>query len=134
MPYWEIILIILGIVIIVVALVAIYSAPSLIRSRRLAKLARQLGLSFSDGQKNLLSSLLQMSGTKKNIIAGTINGHSVQAYDLQETVWQLHGNSMIIRKWVFILDGKEQQTKHLLRLLGLQISVRKIRKYLSTVA
>ena len=130
MSYTEIISVVAGISILIFVLIAIYNIPSLVRSYRLAKVAQKLGLSFSDGRKNLLNPLVDISGVKRNIISGTINASHIEAYDLQDTIWQMGGNSITTHKWVLTVDDKEQRVPSLLGFLGLKTSVSKIKRQL----
>ena len=122
----ELIEAILGLVLLFIVLLPLYNAHSVIRSRRIAKVAQEFGLSFSKGAH--LFNPLEAYRVKTNIISGSIKGHTVELYDSQMIF-----SRATARKSVIILDGSERPTPNIGKFLGLKMSADNIREYLSSI-
>ncbi len=131
MPLLETLGVIVGIFLLVLIILLICNLPYMIRSRRMAKVAKEFNLSFSKGKGRF--QLLVDTGTKRNIISGNIKGHTIEAYDFDAFVWATRG--LINHEWVLVVDSNEQQIKSFpIKILGTRTSVHKIRNILRQIS
>jgi hypothetical protein len=123
----ESVAVVIGIIAAFAVLIGILNGIDIIRSRRISKVAKEFGLSFSGGKNLFLT--LQSTPTKSNLISGTIKGRVIEAYDLDMTAYRRKTK----HEWVLTIDGKDQQTKSFLNIIGLKMPVKKIKEVLSRI-
>jgi len=142
MSLLEVLVVVVGVAVLLFFLIVIcnfiFNIPSLIRSRRLAEVAKDLGLTFSQGSRKIFTITRSGSLVKKNVISGNLKGHTIEAYDFNTPVpiWMTNGiyiNNIYSHKWILVLDGQEQQDRFT-RNLGLRTSVNKIRSILEEIS
>ena len=120
--------VIVACIILFLVLLPLYNLPSLMRSRRIAAIAGEFGLSFTKGTH--LFNPFEAYRWRKNVISGSIKGHSIEAYDSSYML----GRSNMHRRWVVLLNGQEQPIQSAVQFLGLRMPTEKIREYLSSIA
>lgn len=134
MTNYEITEIIIGCVILFIVILPLYNTPSVMRSRRIARIAQEFGLSFSKGSN--FFNPFQSYRSKANIVSGTLNGHTIEAYDNQMMLIMPVGPEFVgsFRKWVLMVDGVRRPVPYAGRFFGLRMPTHKIHDFLSAIS
>lgn len=142
MSLLEVLVVIVGVAVLLFLLIVIcnfiFNIPSLIRARRLAQVAKDLGLTFVRGNKGIFAITSRSRGpVKKNILSGNLKGHTIEAYDFNTpiniNIGGLYPLETSKHQWILVLDGKEQQD-YLVKNIGLRVSVNEIRHILGQIS
>ena len=114
----------------------VISIPKFIRSYRLFTVAKFSGLSFSMNRKLFL---LGPKRRRMNIIKGTINGHSIEIFDVCEvpspylpisSIFTISNDGFIPNSTIINIDGRREKMRGVV--FG-YASVKKIKRILSSI-